>query len=361
MTENDDHLSSVLRDLGSEPHDLPLESVLEHIPAIRRRRRLRTFRRLSAITLAAASIVAVYVVGMNVLNQGQSPSNVGVFDGSSQTTTHQHSDEPTRPVDVPHDTPDGTSNGVSPTITASEHRRSVHSPRSSTSPLRLVSPQSTNGGASVRLSRKELRPYADVVLNTDVLGTLVKVVGKHDAVDVVDHGDRDVMCLEAVCAGGDRREISCMGSGPVPEVVTRPNGEVVLRRHRTSSTVVDVVGVTSRIDGTSMLAWYDCGTVRDRLPSGTTCAAYRLEKMGDVTAQRASDGSVVVTFLNGSIVPTDARITIQGLDNRPFGPLTRIAGTDAQEIGIVGSLPAGLHKITWTTSDGHESRLVVIP
>lgn len=329
MTDNDDHIRSILRDIGSEPHDLPLQSVLDHIPVVRRRRTLRTIRRIAVTTLTMAALVAVSVVAVSLFEQRQ------------PTPTHT--------------TTVATIQTVSPPVSTEK------SPRQHESPKHQRTRPSRGVRTSTRPAVKEVRPYADVALNTDVLGTLVKVVGKHDAVDVVDHGNRDVMCLEAVCAGGDRREISCMGSSPVPEVVTRPNGEVVLRRHRTSSAVVDVVGVTSRIDGSSMLAWYDCGTFRDKLPSGTTCTAYRLEKMGDVTAQRAADGSVVVTFLNTNILPADARITIQGLDNRPFGPFTRIAGTEAQEIGIVGSLPPGLHKISWTTADGPHSRLVVVP
>lgn len=360
MTENDDHISSLLRDLGSEPHDLPLESVVGHIPVIRRRRTLRTIRRVGVLTLAAAALLTVSLVSVDLFQDRQYPSVVRTVDITTEVATQTVAKDDTE-VPTAAETPKETPRVEQSTHSSSNPRRIEQLRRTHESPQHRAVQPSRDVHMTVRPAAKELRPYADVAFNTDVLGTLVKVVGKHDAIDVVGHGSRDVMCLEAVCAGGDRREISCMGSSPVPEVVTRPNGEVVLRRHRTSSAVVDVVGVTSRIDGTSMLAWYDCGSFRDKLPSGTTCTAYRLEKMGDVTAQRAADGSIVVTFLNGDILPTDARITIQGLDNRPFGPLTRIAGTDAQEIGIVGSLPPGLHKISWTTSDGQQSRLVVIP
>lgn len=360
MTDNNDHISSVLRELGSEPHNLPLESVLEHIPTIRRRRTRRTVRRGSVVALLAVALVAVTYVGLNLqfADRPSAAGNVVAVSSPSvvqQRTTDLEGRESATEKSAAHSS-DVTENDNA-TVAGI---RTAQNPRTSPAPLQNPSPRQSRRSTS-RQAEQELRPYADVSLNTDVLGTLVKVVGKHDAIDVVDHGNRDVMCLEAVCAGGDRREISCMGSSPVPEVVTRPNGEVVLRRHRTTSAVVDVVGVTSRIDGTSMLAWYDCGMLRDRLPTGTTCTAYRLEKMGDVTAKRVSDGSVVVTFLNGNMIPNNAIITIQGLDDRPFGPLTRIAGTEAQEIGIVGSLPAGLHKISWTTSDGQHSRLVVIP
>ncbi len=349
MKSSNNYLDT-LADLGAEDTHITLESTLERVVELRRR---RAQHRIVGTVFAT---LALLTLGFWAFMPPSSPVPESLTKADVANTLTNI------PANVLTNVPANVLTNVPANPVTSVERATQPTRRVASAPLKAPY-------TKVAFDRTgEIRH--DMVLRAldfdkAVYEEITTTIGINDDVVMVTNSTNKQTCMQVVCEGGDARTLYCSAPSPSPVMITSPSGRQMMRVEGGVTPSSHLVALRTQLHRDSVLVWYEASPAflarfhratsqLDAIASATVVE----QSLTRVDLQRCApsrmiDGSIRMDVTRCGSHERVVRVDLSDLAGRPIPTeATYTQGDNGNAAIVLSSVPAGVAYVRLVSEDG---------
>lgn len=194
---------------------------------------------------------------------------------------------------------------------------------------------------------------------------ITTTIGINDDVVMVTNSTNKQTCMQVVCEGGDARTLYCSAPSPSPVMITSPSGRQMMRVEGGVTPSSHLVALRTQLHRDSVLVWYEASPAflarfhratsqLDAIASATVVE----QSLTRVDLQRCApsrmiDGSIRMDVTRCGSHERVVRVDLSDLAGRPIPTeATYTQGDNGNTAIVLSSVPAGVAYVRLVSEDG---------